>query len=319
MPPFMVARGQFIVALVMLTTSVPLGGQSPPSSELGDLRQITAGTFLQGSPASEAHRAEHEGPVRRIEIAPFSIGVFEVTVGEFRAFVEATGYLTDAERDTPVGDNPAPGCFSHRIPTEPSAGWVSGRSWRDPGYAQDDGHPVVCVSWRDARAYVAWIAGLTGRSFRLPSESEFEYARRAGTSSPWGWPDQASPCETANLADRSLGDLLPGWLENADCDDGYSFTSPAGSYPPNALGIYDLEGNVSEWTQDCWHDGYHGAPSTGRAWESESDEGCGGRVLRGGDFVGRLDQLRSAHRSYIPPEFRAYHAGFRVAVGPGGP
>lgn len=319
MPLLKTVMAWFVVAPVMLTTVIPLDGQAPRRSELGDLRQITGGTFLQGSRASEPMRAEHEGPVRTVDVAPFSIGVFEVTVAEFRVFVEATGYRTDAERDAPVGDGPAPGCFSHSSPTAPSAGWVSGRSWKDPGFAQDEDHPVVCVSWRDAQAYVAWIAGVTGREFRLPSESEFEFVRRAGASSPWGWPEQASPCETANLADRSLGDLLPGWLETTACDDGYVFTSPAGSYPPNALGIHDIAGNVAEWTQDCWHDGYQGAPSTAEAWESGPDEGCRARVLRGGDFVGQLNQLRSAHRSYIPAEFRTYHAGFRVAMRPGKP
>lgn len=289
--------------------------QAIDSPEMVELRQIAAGRFLQGSPPSDPLRAPNEGPVRTVDVPSFSIGRFEVTVRQFRSFVEATGYVTDAEHDVPVGGAPAPGCFSHRLRGQPSVGWVPGRSWRNPGYPQHDGHPVVCVSWRDAQAYVSWLAQVTGRPFRLPSESEFEYARRGGTTSAWGWPDEATPCLQANLADRHLDEALPDWMAVIDCDDGHAFTAPVGAFRANLFGLHDMAGNVSEWTSDCWHADYRGAPANGGPWEVGGAEACSGRVLRGGDFASRPGQLRAAHRSWIPPEFRTYHAGFRVAVG----
>lgn len=284
--------------------------------DIGELRPIAGGTFLQGSPGSDVLRAPDEEPNRMVVVAPFSVGVREVTVGQFRAFADATGYATDAERNVPVGGNPASGCFSHRLQGRASAAWVPGRSWRDPGFPQGDDHPVVCVSWRDAQAYVAWLSRVTGRAFRLPSESEFEYVRRAGATSPWGWPDGASPCTQANLADRNLDHAFPDWMEVADCDDGFAFTAPVAAFRANGFGVHDLAGNVSEWVQDCWHDDYSsGAPADGSPWERGDGTECTGRVLRGGDFVGRVGQLRAADRSWIPAAFRTYHVGFRVAAG----
>jgi len=237
-------------------------------------------------------------------------------VGQFRSFVQATGYVTDAERDAPVGSNPAAGCFSHRLQGQRSAGWVAGRSWQYPGYPQGDDHPVVCVSWRDAQAYVTWLAGVTGRPFRLLSESEFEYLARDEVMEPPAGQQVASVCAGANLADASLAGAFPDWPEVAPCDDGHAFTAPVDAFPANGFGVQGLEGNVSEWTQDCWHDDYHGAPGDGVAWQPDDAQDCGTRVLRGGDFFSAERQLRAAHRTSIPPAFRTYHAGFRVAAGP---
>ncbi len=296
-----------------------LRGQATGPRNPVPLRAIAGGTFAQGTPESTVPAAPHEGPVRTVRVPSFSIGVSEVTVRQFRAFVDATDYVTDAERNVPVGGAPAPGCFSHQRPDAASASWVSGRSWRDPGYPQEEDHPVVCVSWRDARAYVDWLAGVTGMAFRLPSESEFEYVRRGGLTSPWGWQEGASPCVEANLADRSLEGAFPEWRGAAACDDGYAYTSPVDTLDDGLHGVRGLAGNVSEWMQDCWHDDYSGAPVDGTAWEPGGETECPGRVVRGGDFVSTLRQLRAAHRTWIPTEFRTYHVGFRVALSAGEP
>lgn len=147
---------------------------------------IPSGRFEQGSPRDEPGRTENEGPVRTVQIAQFAMGRTEVTRGEFRRFVEATGYRTEAERDVDVPDaldevhvGPNPGCHLGE--------WREGTSWRDPGFVQDDSHPAVCVSFNDGSAYVAWLAKETGKPYRLPSESEVEYANRAGTTTPWPW------------------------------------------------------------------------------------------------------------------------------------
>lgn len=285
-----------------------------------DMVVIRGGTFAQGSPEHEAGRRDVEGPQHPVELASFKISRTEVTVADFRHFVESSGYLTDAERDAPTWGNPSEGCFSHLTPGAHSAQWVPRRSWRDPGYPQEDTHPVVCVSWNDAQAYIRWLSELAGSEYRLPSESEFEYAHRAGMETPWPWPSDVDPCLFSSQAERRLIDAIPDWRgEAAQCDDGYPFTAPVGTFPPNDFDLMDMAGNVSEWVQDCWHENYAGAPSSGSAWELEEDEPCEDRVLKGGDFVSSPSRLRSAHRSSIHPAFRTYHAGFRIAESLGEP
>ncbi|WP_346840054.1 formylglycine-generating enzyme family protein [Microbulbifer sp. SAOS-129_SWC] len=276
---------------------------------------LPGGTFEQGSPDSEPRHQDREGPVHKVHLQTFALGRFEVTVAQFRTFVEQTGYLTDAERDVPAFGQAAPGCFSHQQAGKPSAGWVAGRSWRDPGFAQADTHPVVCVSWNDASAYVAWLRDQTGLNYRLPTESEFEYAQRAGKRTPYAWPDDSELCVRANHGDKSLRSVLPDLKsETTSCNDGHAFSAPVGNYEPNAFGLHDIVGNVSEWTEDCWHETYQDAPSDGRSWEASAKAECRGRVLRGGDFMSPTAQLRSANRTWIPESFRTYHVGFRVAL-----
>ncbi|HVP09247.1 MAG TPA: formylglycine-generating enzyme family protein [Burkholderiales bacterium] len=271
---------------------------------------IPAGEFTMGSPASEIGRGLDEGPQRQVQIArPFALGRSEVTVEEFRRFVEEAGYKTEAERDTR-----AQGCagFIYADPAAPGPGSPPYTSWRSPGLAQAqaDPHPVLCVSWNDARAYAQWLSKKTGKRYRLPTEAEWEYAARAGSSSSRYWGDDpVQACRYANVADQSR---FQTWSfgQKHECTDGHYFTAPAGGYAPNRFGLYDVIGNVWEWTEDCWNASYAGAPSDGGAWLSGD---CSQRVLRGGSWSTVPRYARSATRYKNPADFRDNLTGFRLA------
>ena len=262
---------------------------------------IPAGTFMMGSPASEEGRSDDEGPQHRVTLRSFALGRLEVTRSEYAAFVTAT--------DRGSGD----GC------SEWTGQWTehAERSWRTPGFAQGGGHPVVCVSWGDAQAYAAWLSGETGKSYRLPSESEWEYAARGGTMAARYWgAGSDDQCGYANGADAALTKSRFPWWSSAvvGCNDGAIGTALAGSYGTNDFGLFDVLGNVAEWVEDCWHDDYGGAPSDGRAWTVGGN--CGRRALRGGAWHGGFGSprdLRSASRSWHRADDRAIHVGFRVA------
>ena len=269
---------------------------------------IPAGEFTMGSPASEAGRGLDEGPQRQVSIAqPFALGRSEVTVAEFRRFADESGYRTEAERDTR-----AQGC-SGFIYADPAAQNPDPRlvtSWRSPGLAQADSHPVLCVSWNDARAYAQWLSKKSGKRYRLPTEAEWEYAARAGsaTSRYWG-DDPAQACRFANVADQSRFQTW-GFGQKHECTDGHYFTAPAGGYSPNRFGLYDMLGNVWEWTEDCWNASYAGAPPDGVAWLSGD---CSQRVCRGGSWSTVPRFARSATRHKNAADYRDNLTGFRLA------
>jgi len=261
---------------------------------------IPAGSFRMGSPAGEQGRSGDEGPIHRVGIAePFALGMREVTVGEFRSFVQATGYRTEAERSG--------GCFWYS-----ETGWQKNaeRDWRSPGFAQEDDDPVACVSWNDAKAYVDWLSKQTGHDYRLPSEAEWELAARAGTTTARFWGDNPdSACRYANVADRTAKTRYPDWSIH-DCEDGYVHTAPTGSFKANNFGLKDMLGNLWEWTADCWNGSYEGAPSDGSAWTGGD---CGRRVLRGGSWNEKPEDVRSASRGRGNAEYRGSNVGFRPA------
>ncbi len=234
-----------------------------------ELVVIPAGTFRMGSPASERDRSDGEGPQHRVTLsAPFALGVSEVTFAEWDACVRGGGCN---------GYHPDDG------------GW--GRGTR----------PVINVSWEDAQAYVRWLSRATGATYRLSSESEWEYAARAGTRTARYWGEAAfGQCRYAN-----------GWDDSAPCPDGHRNTAPVRSYAPNEFGLYDVLGNVWEWTEDCWHDNYVGAPSDGTAWTRGGE--CGRRVLRGGSWNSNPGDLRSANHNWFGAGARRVIIGFRVA------
>ena len=263
-----------------------------------ELVVVPSGSFMMGSPSSEAGRYDDEGPLHRVRIAErFAVGVTEVTRGQWSAFVSETGHSK--------GDS----CGTYE-----SGEWKPqvGRSWRNPGYSQSDGHPVVCVSWEDAQAYVGWLSSKTGKSYRLLSESEWEYVARAGTRTARYWGEgEANQCRYANGADRTLKDRKSDWnLKSAGCRDGHVHTAPVGSFVANGYGLHDVLGNVYEWTMDCWNESYAGSPTDGSAWESGD---CSQRVLRGGSWVYGPRVLRSAFRGLNTSGVRDYDNGFRVA------
>ncbi|MCY4121255.1 MAG: formylglycine-generating enzyme family protein, partial [Acidobacteria bacterium] len=221
--------------------------------------------------------SDDEWPVHEVEVPSFALSNHEVTRGQFRAFVAATGHDTRG------------GCVG-----------VGSGSWRDQD-GQNDDHPVVCVNWDDAQAYVRWLRGETGGRYRLPSESEWEYAARAGTTTSWFWGDRAEDgCEYADAA---------------YCDDGWMRTTPVGSLRANGFGLHDIAGNVWEWVEDCWHNDYDGAPRDGSAWTRGGN--CGRRVLRGGSWIDGPPRIfRSAFRNRFDAEDRYANVGIRVARTP---
>ena len=250
------------------------GGQGP------EMVVIPAGRFRMGC-VSGRDCNDDEMPVHEVSIAePFAMSKYEVTRGEFGRFVAQAGYRTTAER----GGSCSVG------------GSSEGMWWNNPGFNQSDTHPVVCVSWDDAVAYVEWLSSETGKRYRLSSEAEWEYAARAGTTTEYSWGNDLGR-NRANC--RSCGSR---WDDEQ--------TAPVGSFPANGFGLHDMHGNVDEWVQDCWNYGYAGAPSDGSAWISGN---CASRVVRGGSWSYFPWGLRSADRGGIPSDIRSSLGGFRVA------
>ena len=264
---------------------------------MGEMVSIPGGTFQMGDLSGEGQ--EWGKPVRSVMVPAFKLGKHEVTVGQFRSFVEATGYRTDAERNADGNE----GCYIFI-----GDNWTPGRSWRSPGYSVGDDQPVVCVSWNDAQAFIEWLNGETGGSYRLPTESEWEYAVRAGTTTKYHFGnDESRLCRYGNFADRSTNF---DW-RNESCSDGVGErTATVGRYQPNSYGLYDMHGNVWEWVGDCWNESYSGAPSNGSAWENGD---CNQRVLRGGSWGIPPAYLRSAFRLTNDRAGRANDLGFRLA------
>ncbi len=269
---------------------------------------LPAGEFTMGSPAAEAGRGFDEGPQRVVSIAqPFALGRAEVTVAEFRRFADESGYRTEAERDAR-----AQGCsgFIYADPAAANPGGPAVTSWRSPGLTQAESHPVLCVSWNDARAYAQWLSKKTARRYRLPSEAEWEYAARAGSVSARHWgEDPVQACRFANVADQSRFQTW-GFGQKHECTDGHYFTAPAGGYAPNRFGLYDMLGNAWEWTEDCWDASYAGAPADGAA---ASTGDCAQRVLRGGSWSTVPRFARSATRYRNTADHRDNLTGFRLA------
>ena len=266
-------------------------------AECPEMVVVPAGSFRMGSPSGEAGRDDDEGPTHRVEISkPFAIGRFEVTRGEYARFVSETGHSSGTACWTYEG-----GEWEER----------TGRNWRSPGFAQADSHPAVCVDWKDARSYVAWLSRKTGEAYRLLSESEWEYAARAGTTSSRYWGNaSSSACRYANVYDRTGEDELSFPWSHHDCRDGHGHTSSAGVFDPNGFGLHDMLGNVWEWVADCSNGSYAGAPADGSAWTSGD---CSRRVLRGGSWVDGPWGVRSANRGWYSTGNR-YDSGFGFRV-----
>ncbi|OUD15753.1 hypothetical protein TPSD3_01630 [Thioflexithrix psekupsensis] len=216
---------------------------------------VPAGKFMMGS-----NDDNNEKPIHDVTITkPFALGKYQVTFEDYDKYCKATG-------TSKPNDN----------------GWGRGK------------RPVINVSWNDAQKYCQWLSQQTGEAYRLPTEAEWEYACRAGTTTRYWWGDEIGK-------------------NKANCDGcgsrwGNQQTAPVGSFKPNPFGLYDMHGNVWEWCQDGWHGDYKGAPTDGSAWEG----GDGMRVLRGGSWSNLPSNLRSALRSRNSPDYSFYNLGFRV-------
>jgi formylglycine-generating enzyme required for sulfatase activity len=256
-------------------------------SDCPEMVVVPAGSFIMGSPANEPQRGGDEGPQHPVTIAkPFAVEKFAVTVNQFAAFVADTGYDAGSKCRTYEGGNGEK---------------RSGRSWRNPGFSQAGTHPVVCVNWDAAKAYVAWLSRKTGKSYRLLSEAEREYVTRAGTTTPFWWGSSISP-QQANYDGNSA-------YNNGAKGEYRKQTVPVDSFQPNSWGLYQVHGNVWEWTEDCYKDSYAGAPTDGSASTSGD---CGRRVLRGGSWFHLPQILRSANRDRNTTDDRLDLIGFRV-------
>ncbi|MBK8158574.1 MAG: SUMF1/EgtB/PvdO family nonheme iron enzyme [Rhodospirillaceae bacterium] len=261
-----------------------------------ELIAIPPGSFLMGAEKGEDDATDAEYPQAKIAVAPVAIGKFEVTRREFAAFIEATGYQANENCWSPT----ASGAFEV----------VKGRGWQDPGFAQSDDDPVVCISADDAEAYVIWLSKNAGKRYRLPSEAEWEYAARAGMTGPYYWGDDEDAfCAHGNIADDAAASHFNGWT-TVDCDDGHVFTAPVGSYKPNALGLFDMLGNVKEWAADCGTNDLEGIGPTAKARRSGD---CKLHIVRSSAWDSLPSIGRLSYRE-VNKDSNAYcNYGFRVA------
>ncbi|WP_206028409.1 formylglycine-generating enzyme family protein [Thalassoroseus pseudoceratinae] len=322
-------------------------GPNESSKTLPDMKfvSVASGEYVRGFESSnqrERHFAivhqysnsqnfGNEKPSHRVKISKgFAIAATEVTVAQFRKFVEATNHKTDAEKN-----GGALGCFPDerdyvdRFHKSPEI------TWRTPGFEQSDEHPVVCVSWNDANAFCQWLSKEDGQKYRLPSEAEWEYACRAGKSTWYSWgedPDLAY--EHGNVADGALEAAQPKTTQyqravrlGADEGDGVVFTAKVGSYRPNPWGLFDMHGNVWEWCQDRWaSDEYEryfdGVPRQKRKdvvvtdpvflEKTEQHEFGDWRSIRGGGWTCAPAAVRCSIRTFAEAADATVYTGFRI-------
>jgi formylglycine-generating enzyme required for sulfatase activity len=266
---------------------------------------VPHGAFRMGSEESESGSNANERPAHTVRFdRGFAMSRTEVTVGQFRQFIETSGYKTTAtRRGFSLAYDELSGNFVRRSRVDWSSAYDGSRA--------ADELPVVHVSARDADAYAAWLGTRSGQHYHVASEAEFEYALRAGGRTRYPWGNAAPPKGFANLtgaldrspSGRNWANAFPAY------GDGYWGPAPVGRFAPNAFGLHDLAGNVSEWVADCWHDGYRRAPANGGAW---INPGCRTRVVRGGAWASAPEQARSAWRAPVGLETTNARIGFRV-------
>ena len=257
----------------------------PGSDSCPTMVRLPGGPYLMGSPKDEPGRFDDEDQ-HRVVVKPFAIARAPVTRGEWSRFVQQT-------------HRPKP-------PQECAYAKSAKPSWRDPGFPQEDDHPVVCVTWSDAQDYARWLSRRTGHHYRLPTDEEWEYAARGGTTTAFPWGPAASH-EYANYGqDKCCGPAVEG-------RDRWQYTSPVGSFPPNAFGLVDMHGNVAQWLETC-ADAFEKLPLR------KDGRGCTYRYGRGGVYADHPAVIRSAAKNYAPPDdkvpienYRSAGFGFRVA------
>ena len=257
--------------------SIAPGARFRDCEKCPEMIVLPPGQFRMGSPEGERGRSSDEGPVHEVTLErPFAIGRYEITIAEWQACVDANacGAIPDDRRGG--GNN----------------------------------RPVTNVSWRDAQQYTQWLSTLTGKQYRLPSESEWEYAARSGTDTPHYWAEHRAACPFANVYDISGQRVHQfDWL-HFECIDANPTTAPVGKYLANNFGLHDMLGNVWEWVEDCWNDSYAGAPADGQP-RLKGD--CKRHVVRGGSWKNVSWATRSAFRGWQGENDKTDANGFRVA------
>jgi formylglycine-generating enzyme required for sulfatase activity len=295
----------------ILSTAPQLAVAEQPGETFKDCPQcpemvvVPAGQFTMGSPETEEGRSSNEGPqhVRRFP-EPFAVSKFHVTVDQFAAFQHATGH--DA------GES----CWTLE---DGKAENRNNRSWKNPGFPQQGNHPVVCLNWPDAKAYIAWLSEKTGKKYRLLTESEFEYAARAGSTTRYFFGEDASEfCRYGNGGDLTTKEALSSWAQekfHLPCRDGYVFTAPVGAFLPNAFGLHDMHGNAWTWVNECSSFNYRYSASDASPDATPYQLAtCQYLNRRGGAWDSPQSKLRSAARFHSPPNFyyRGATSGLRI-------
>jgi formylglycine-generating enzyme required for sulfatase activity len=280
--------------LITTGTSVQTGQVFRDCANCPQMVALPGGSFTMGSPPTEANHFSNEAPQIEVAISGFAMGRYEVTLGEYAAFVKATNHKSDE------------GCFA--LDKAGNYNLDPKGSWKASGFTQSDNDPAVCISWDDASAYAAWLAKSTKQAYRLPTEAEWEYAARAGTTSAYYFGnDAANVCRFVNAEDaaapatRSL---------DAACDDRFLFTAPVGSLGANRFKLSDMHGNVREWVSTCYGEALDAIAVTAK---QDRDAFCSDRVLRGGSYNTPPGRTRSASRNAGDPTGRGNATGFRVA------
>ncbi len=299
----MVRLSCFLAASVLLLSCAPITVDSAnltktfkDCAECPEMVLIPSGSFLMGGEGGEKGRPE--GPVREVSVQKFAIAAYEVTQAQFAEFIKSTGYVA------------ASNC---RLWPDERMKSDEVFDWENPGYVEGSrpDYPAACISWLDAKAYVAWLSDKTGEIYRLPSEAEWEYAARGGTQTNYHWGnDPEQGCAFANMNDAESARNNFPW-KHSICSDGYREASPVGSFPPNDYGVYDMVGNVWEWTEDCYVLYYKDAPVDGTALTDSKS--CDRRSVRGGSWMTRPDRNRLSFRGRDPVETSYFMFGFRVA------
>jgi formylglycine-generating enzyme required for sulfatase activity len=282
----------------LLASAAEAGAKQLPSFRdcpiCSEMVVIPSGRFTMGSPTNEFGRKDDEGPQTIVEVHSFAIGRTDVTRAQWTAFVADTGRADGL------------GCAFSGLPRD-QAGTAS---WRHLGFTQGDEEPVVCVSWREARAYLDWLSAKTDRRYRLPSEAEWEYAARAGSKTAYPWGNQPSHDRANFGSDTCCTGAIAGrdtWLN----------TSPVGSFAPNGFGLYDMIGNAWQWTADCYVPSLAARPKDATVVDQPD---CRFRVARGGTWGDTPALIRSASRNYAPPphltieDYRSAGFGFRIVT-----
>lgn len=318
-----------IVFFLCLALTVPSAWSQETIQNVLDMKfaLIPAGEFMMGNDASVASLASaypqyertrlqelgDEAPVHKVSIShAFYLGQHEVTVGQFRRFLADSGYQPESEADGTggYGYNPAYDP-AKSVRGDAFEGRDRKYSWRNPGFQQGEDHPVVNVTWNDAVAMCQWLSKVEGKRYRLPTEAEWEYAARAGTRTQYyTGDDPQSLLSAANVFDTDAAKNWARWQTYALAgSDGFAFTSPVGSFAPNAFGLYDVHGNAWEWTAD-WHDDHYYANSP--AVDPQGPTSGSVRVRRGGSWHTWTFYARSSYRNWNAPDTRYTLVGMRL-------
>lgn len=263
-----------------------------------EMKVIAAGEFEMGVPPRADGGKSDEAPRHRVAIRSFAISKYEVAWIEFERFIKATKRAMGGSCKV-LGEGNAE-----------MEEWT-GLTWNLPGYVQRPDHPVVCVTWDDAQAYAAWLSAQTGKSYRLLSEAEWEYAARGNLTEPnyWRGQDQSAACTYGNFADQTTHDSV-SWKESFPCSDGWWLPSPVGIHRPNRFGVYDMLGNLWEWVEDCHNPGYESAAGDGRPRTCGE---CERRIIRGASWSTKPSGARFGNRARATTDHRSVNVGIRIA------